>query len=166
MNFADVAAIAAQGFAGFQSVAVLQQTLCATVPDERGVYLFLRLATDLPVFLAHSIGGRFKGKGPTVPVATLRTRWVVDTPVVYIGKAGSLTGDATLRSRLRQYLEFGLGKPVGHWGGRYIWQLADVGNLQVCWKPTPGADPAAVETDLIRQFKAIYGRRPFANLRG
>lgn len=137
---------------------------CAAIPAERGVYLMLRLATDPPIVLMHSTGGRFKGRDPSVPVTTLQARWVDGTPVLYIGKAGNLTGNATLRSRLLQYMEFGLGKPVGHWGGRSIWQLANSATLHVCWKLTPTAAPSVVERDLIQQFVAVYGKRPFANL--
>lgn len=38
--------------------------------------------------------------------------------MVYIGKAGT-----TLRKRLNQYLKFGNRQNIGHWGGRYIWQI-------------------------------------------
>ena len=64
-------------------------------------------------------------------------------------------------------LQFGRGAPVGHWGGRLVWQLEDAERLVVCWKPvTDHRDPGAVETALIRSFKLAHGgRRPFGNLR-
>ena len=73
--------------------------------------------------------------------------------------------EATLRSRILQYLKFGQGKPVGHKGGRYIWQLSDAEELLFCWKPLPTDEPEDVESMLISEFKHQYaGKRPFANL--
>ncbi|MFL5802393.1 MAG: hypothetical protein ACJ8CR_11730 [Roseiflexaceae bacterium] len=135
------------------------------MPRERGIYLILRLANAPPIFLPHSAGGHFKGKDPSVDVTILQRNWLDKPIVVYIGKAGSQNGKATLKKRLWQYMEFGLGKPVGHRGGRYIWQLADVKDLLVCWKPTLFVDPAVIEKHLIQAFQAKYGRPPFANLR-
>lgn len=80
--------------------------------------------------------------------------------MIYIGKA------AVLRDRLRGYMRFGEGKPAPHWGGRYIWQLADAKSLLVCWKATPDEAPRLVERRLIQEFCAQYGKRPFANLSG
>lgn len=89
-----------------------------------------------------------------------------DTIVVYIGKAGTATAQATLYSRLGQYLKFGQGENIGHYGGRYIWQLEDSHNLLVCWKKLPDNDPREVERKLIESFKLQYnGKRPFANLK-
>ena len=55
--------------------------------------------------------------------------------------------------------------PVGHRGGKQIWQLADSSHLLVAWKPT--ADGAAVPTELelLAAFRQAYGRLPFANMR-
>jgi len=94
----------------------------------------------------------------------LRANWVEGTPVVYIGKAGDPGSAATLRSRLGQYFKFGAGRNIGHWGGRYIWQLADAQDLIVCWLPLPHGLPSETETQLIQQFRNKYGTRPFANL--
>jgi len=89
---------------------------------------------------------------------------VDDTIVVYIGKAGKDGSSATLQSRLRQYFGFGQGKNVGHWGGRFIWQLKNSADLVVCWKALPTTDPRTVEADLIQDFVSKFSQRPFANL--
>jgi hypothetical protein len=109
-------------------------------------------------------GGWFKKRNPTVSHDILTAHWVDAAHVLYIGKAGASDGSATLRSRLRQYLAFGSGKAIGHWGGRLIWHLPDSENLVVCWKITPDEVPRAVEQRLIQDFVKSYGRRPFANL--
>ena len=61
-------------------------------------------------------------------------------------------------------MDFGAGKPIGHRGGRYIWQLPGADKLQVCWMPTPNEELKYVESRLIQEFKSLYGKRPFANL--
>jgi len=94
----------------------------------------------------------------------LKAKWVSKAAVVYIGKAGGKRGHAALRSRIQQYLAFGRGEPVGHWGGRYIWQLKDSKDLLLCWRPTPRSDPRQWEKKLLRQFEETCGKLPFANL--
>jgi hypothetical protein len=127
------------------------------MPRSGGVYVIVRASTMDPAFLASSSGGRFKDKDPTVSKPALHANWVPGAEVVYIGKANQL------RRRLRQYTDFGSGKPVGHWGGRLIWQLADSLELLVAWKETPGMVPAAVEAGLLSEFRAEHGKPPFAN---
>jgi hypothetical protein len=164
-DFENLSSIRRAGFQGFVTISDLQISACRDVSSERGIYLILRPISTSPIFLLHSAGGHFKGKDPTVASAVLQVCWLYKAIVMYIGKAGSLSGNATLKSRLWQYMQFGLGMPVGHRGGRYIWQLADVKDLLVCWKPTPSEDPRVIEKYLIQAFRAKYGKRPFANLR-
>lgn len=135
------------------------------IPAVRGVYVLLRISTHAPVFLEEGTGGFFKGKDPNVSLEVLRQNWVETSPVVYIGKAGDPGQAATLRSRLWQYLRFGIGANVGHWGGRYIWQLEDAEDLLVCWLPLPDGTPSELESALIDTFRQEYGVRPFANLK-
>ena len=60
---------------------------------------------------------------------------------------------------------FGQGKPVGHWGGRLIWQLEDAKDLIVCWKVLEKEEPREEEKKMIQAFKKQHeGKRPFANL--
>jgi len=92
-------------------------------------------------------------------------KWIDEAHVLYIGKADA--GSASARGisvRLDEYLRFGQGEPIGHWGGRYLWQLAGTDQLLVCWKPCP--DPSDEETRLLDLFRSEYGTLPFANLKG
>jgi len=162
MNFSTIADIRNRGFSGFLSISALQKSKCSDVPNEPGVYLILRSGAALPKFLDASIGGHFKGNNPTVAARTLESRWLENTPVLYIGKAGPRT--ATLRSHLWQYLRFGQGQRVGHWGGRYIWQLRESCDLIVCWKITALDSPRMIEKALMNEFKQAHGKLPFANL--
>ncbi len=144
--------------AGFLGFTPLLQLDAKSIPKSPGVYAVLRTKQSEPEFLAISTGGHFKGKDPTVDIAVLQPNWVPDTDTLYIGKATSL------HARLGQYAKFGAGRPIGHWGGRYIWQLADSAEVLACWLPTSD-NPAFVESQLIAQFVSLHGMRPFANLR-
>lgn len=151
------------GFSGFVAVGQLKKRI-DVVPAEQGVYAVLYAAGKEPEFVQRGTGGFFRGD-PNVPVSELKANWVNGADIIYIGKAGGEGVKATLRSRLSQYMKFGSGKPVGHKGGRYIWQLADADNLVVCWKVL-NTDPRDYERQMISDFKAAYaGNRPFANLK-
>lgn len=165
LDFKSIDNLRRNGFSGFVSVAALRQDL-TQIPDIRGVYMVVRKIGSRPQFRATGSGGHYKGTDPNVPIEKLRMNWVDETCVLYIGKAGDEYSQATLRSRLRQYLQFGAGKPRGHKGGRYIWQLEDAEDLLFCWKPLPSGNPPKEETALLAAFKCQYeGRLPFANLK-
>ncbi len=73
-----------------------------------------------------------------MPVSVLSSRWHATTDVLYIGKATSL------RSRVGQLVRFGGGSPVGHWGGRYLWQVAGSAEFLVAWRAA--ADPGLMKS--------------------
>ena len=165
MNLDSIEDLKAQGFVGFKPIKELRAD-CSCIPKIKGVYLFLRAEPNAaPDFVALGTGGHFREKDPNVSLEILTANWVSNRLIVYIGKAGGGGKKATLHSRLQQYIRFGLGKPVGHWGGRYIWQLKDAAELSACWKTLPDDEPGLVESDLIRQFSQAFGQRPFANLK-
>lgn len=154
----EISQYMAEGFDGFIRVAELRDSMFL-LPEEAGVYVVLRSSQAEPQFLEKGTGGFFKGKNPNVSIAELIENYVYDTKTLYIGKA------TNLRKRVGQLLRFGQGASVGHWGGRYLWQLADSANLAIAWKPTPNCDPRIVEAGMIQDFISLYGKRPFANLK-
>ena len=156
MTFNDIDEIKKAGFTGFKQMSELFLD-SSMLPDNNGVYLVLNIDNKPGEFLTVGSGGHFKGKDPNISLAELKSNWVDNTKVVYIGKATSL------RSRLRQYFSFGQGKNIGHYGGRLIWQIKYSKDLVVCWKSLT-TDPREFEADLIQQFVKTYGCRPFANL--
>lgn len=159
VSFEQIDELHANAFVGFKSI----NELCLDsrlIPDTKGVYLILNFNTKPIEFLAIGSGGFFKGKNPNVEISELQSNWVEKTIVVYIGKATSL------RKRLGQYFSFGQGKNIGHYGGRYIWQLKNSKDLIVCWKSLTNSDPRELEKELIKLFVSKFGKKPFANLTG
>lgn len=164
MDFEHIGRLNEFGFVGGIRIADLQVS-CRNLPQERGVYLVTRKNKHPATFVKSSTGGHFKKRDPSVPDPVLKERWLARPRVIYIGKAGGNAKRSTIQDRLNWFMQFGLGRRCAHWGGRYIWQLADAKDLVVYWKTTPRADPRQVEKALLREFIQKYGRLPFANLR-
>jgi hypothetical protein len=156
------AALEAIGFAGWKTWGQLRADDLALVPRGPAVYVVYRADLGEPEFLASNPGGRFKEQDPMIAVDVLQAKWVPGAEVVYIGKAD----DAG--RRLKQFARFGAGEPVGHWGGRYIWQLADSDELLVGWHAISWEERARdYEKRLLTRFSELHrGARPFANLTG
>ncbi len=169
MIFDSIEQIKNGGFIGFMTTGDLYE--CSNfVPDERGIYMVLHTENSLPKFKLKGTGGYFKKKDPNVDLDYLNNRWVMESPVLYIGQAGGIRNgkwsEATLRKRITAFVRFGNGHDIGHYGGRLIWQIPNNTKLILCWKPLPNkiADPRQVEKDMISKFESIYGKRPFANI--
>lgn len=150
------------GFAGFRS---FEQLDINRVPRAPGIYAVLKPEGFERVFLAKSSGARFKKRDPSLPHPALEDEWVQNADVLYIGKAGpGSTGNRGLRKHIQEFTDFGRGKPVGHWDGRLIWQLAHSQSLLIAWKELPASEVNSAEARYHAKFIGIYGRLPFANL--
>lgn len=165
MNFNDVNDIKKNGFSGFKTVNELWRDK-SCIPKIKGVYLVINPTYDKTKFISPGVGGFFKGKDPNISIEELKNNLVENSQIVYIGKAGSPSGNATLNTRIGQYLRFGETKNIGHWGGRLIWQLQNHADLIFCWKTTPKEDPREVEKQLLIAYLKQFSKRPFANLTG
>lgn len=120
MNFNNIEELKMFGFIGFKKMSELFED-SLIIPKIKGVYFVLNLDSKPLEFLEIGTGGYFKGKNPNISVDELKSNWIDNTIAVYIGKAGKDGSDATLQSRLRQYIKFGQGGNIGHYGGRLIW---------------------------------------------
>lgn len=164
------------GFTGFRPIAELDIN---RIPQKPGIFAVLRPggAADgrapgapppgsaQPKFLAKSTAGVFKKKDPTLKPEALAAEWVDGADVLYVGKAGpGSKGNRGLRRQIQEFVDFGLGKPPGHWDGRLIWQLAAANTLVIAWKELPVEQLAAAEAGYHAAFVEEYGRLPYANL--
>jgi hypothetical protein len=149
-----------RGYEGFVSFTDLRNGVLSQVPQTAGSYAVLAEGIK-PDFIEVSRGGHFKGKDPSVKISALRDKWVHGASVAYIGKTENL------QRRLREFCRFGAGAAIGHWGGRYLWQVACSDDWLVCWKVCEGNETALeAESGLLKAFgEAHGGRLPFANLR-
>jgi hypothetical protein len=161
--YSTVGSIRDAGFTGFFPIAALWANH-SLIPAVKGVYMIVEPFDIYPKFLEKGVGGFFKMKDPNICITDLAGHWIQGCKVLYVGKAGGASSRATLRSRLKQYLDFGKGKPVGHYGGRLIWQLEHHQELLVLWKAMPNSDPREEELQLNENFRKHYGRLPYANL--
>jgi hypothetical protein len=118
-----------------------------------------------PVFLPQGTGGRLKAKNPNAATSELEERWVAQSRVLYLGKAGAPGESGTLHERIKHASQFGRGRRVAHWGGRLIWQIGGSADLLIRWRATPNEVPRRVEQHLIRKLVSHYSMLPFANLR-
>jgi len=161
----SVVGLERQGLTGFLAVSELRASRLAEVPESPGVYVVLRPLSSSPTFLERSHGGWFKGTDPTVARTILKEKWVTGANLIYVGKTtkGS-AGRTHLRDRLTKLLAYGSGKPVGHKGGRYLWQVEGADEFLVAWRVAE--DPTTEENQILSDFSAAYGSYPFANIAG
>jgi hypothetical protein len=150
------------GFTGFRPLRDLEIN---RIPQKPGIFAVLRPAGYRPQFLARSTAGVFKKKDPTLKAEALDAEWVDGADVLFVGKAGpGSKGNRGLRRQIQEFVDFGEGKPPGHWDGRLIWQLAAAGSLIMAWKELPVEQLTAAEAGYHAAFVEEYGRLPYANL--
>ena len=97
MGFQSTQWIKNQGFDGFKTIDELRASKLTPVPKFPGDYLILKNHITKPEFLAKSPAGCFKGKDPSIDPVELSTRWISESPILYIGKAGSSGSRSTFK---------------------------------------------------------------------
>ncbi|MEO8610928.1 MAG: hypothetical protein ABI690_23730 [Chloroflexota bacterium] len=159
MDFENISTLPEYGYCSPVSLADLIDADCQQVPDRGGVYVVVREPSTPPQFLIESPAGHFDDRNPTVAETELLRNWVDQVVILYVGETDNL------RRRFKQFIRFGHGQPVGHWGGRYLWQLEDSANLCLSWKLTPDENPVDLKRRLLKTFRVRYSKLPFANLK-
>ena len=151
-----------EGFSGFRPIDALD---AMRIPQGTGLFAVLAPEGFQPRFLKKSTAGVFKKKDPSLPEAAMAAEWVATAAVLYLGKAGpGSKRNRGLRRQIQEFLDFGQGKPPGHWDGRLVWQLADAEKLVIAWKELPAEQLTKAEADYHTAFIEEYGQLPFANL--
>lgn len=151
-----------EGFSGFRPIDKLD---AMRIPQGTGLFAVLAPEGFQPRFLRKSTAGVFKRKDPSLPEAALAAEWVDSAAVLYLGKAGpGSKGNRGLRRQIQEFLDFGQGKPPGHWDGRLVWQLAETERLLIAWKELPAEQLSKAEADCHSAFIEGYGKLPYANL--
>ena len=163
INFNNKADLINFGFEGFISYSELNMNEDSYLPEERGIYFVLNPDYQNPEFINPGVCGKHKGKNPNYNIEYLKKKYVKDVQVMYIGKAGGTGLDATLQSRIKDYLACSRNSTCSHSGGRSIWQLKNYNELVFCWQTLENIEPGKRENELIEEFESQFGKIPFAN---
>jgi len=131
---------------------------CSSIPDQPGTYIVVCGEQFVPHFVEPGTGGSYRGRDPNVAIAALQEKWVADSRILYVGRA------ANLRRRIRQYLRFGRGESVSHWGGRFIWQLRNTEELLIGYVVLANGNHVSYERLLLNEYYNKHRKLPFANL--
>jgi hypothetical protein len=159
------------GFAKSKSVFEFKKTVSGhsfNVPKKSGIYVIVYEGAGMPKFKSTGTGPRmYRDRFVNISIKKLKNKWVnfngKKDKIVYIGKAGP-SKNRTLNRRIKEYIKFGSGKEANHYGGRYVWQIAEQGRLAVCWKISK--NPGEEEKMMLKNFKEEHGGRlPFANIK-
>ena len=152
-----------EGFEGFHLVGQLHAERCEGLPDAAGIYAIVRETPGPPEFMARSTAPVYRGEDPSRPVEELMARWVPGAELLYLGLAAGPGVRNLLKQRVKRMLRFGHGRVVGHWGGRFVWQLLDRAALRVAWNVTGDADAGERIGFILARFVEKHGVLPFAN---
>lgn len=156
---------------GFELLGTIGELLRFGLPTDRilqqcGVYAVTLPAGFTPRFLTPE---EALEKGNVIRPRQedyLREKWVRDVDVVYYGIAG-LKSCRTLAERLDDLLRHSSGKTSTrgpHSGGEILWQLSGSDDLSIWAISTDGPPaPKTLETALLRTFKKVKRKLPFAN---
>ena len=134
-----------------------------------GVYIVIYKKSGIPIFKNPGSGPKiWHERVVNVPEDKLINKWVDfkngEDRIIYIGKADGSGYTSTLSYRINLYKLFGSGRNVSHYGGRYIWQIANKNDLEVYYKEVK--NPRSEENKLLLSFRKEHDQKlPFANLK-
>ena len=155
------------GFVGFVPLKDWDESrvVGVTQSEGEGVYVVVRDATDVPIFLDEH---HRKPRPKRWSAAAAADRWVPGVQVLYFGKGPLRSSTAKRRKglacRVGELQRHGYRGGANHYGGKLLWQIDDADALLIAWKPLAEGESAAIESGRIRGFDRIMGRQPFANV--
>jgi hypothetical protein len=94
----------------------------------------------------------------------LLNKWVPETEILYLDRAGDDTKKCSLRRRITDLVRHSQGKTTDqgpHRGGELLWQLKGYENFELGYLPTD--TPEEFEKSLLVWFYSRTGRVPYAN---
>ena len=150
------------GFYGFLSIQYLHTHGFSSISNKNGVYMVC-----IPQVFSKKILGSttaieaYKEQSLLYTVEELERKWVEESDILYIGKAGSKSNH--LQQRIRQFVRYAYSEGNNHRGGRALWQLENCHSLLIGYKEV--LDAREAERSLICEFQTKFGKRPFANFR-
>ena len=157
------------GFRGSLSIGSLQEAtsqirllprmIMSKIPNSPGVYVII----TPPEFIFSLREEVIRGKHLHLfAKADMPERWVKDTDIIYIGRAGGSDIIKNLPDRIKLLIRHSLGKTTLHRGGQDIWLLEQDGSFLLYWKGCD--DPKTMERNLLEEFKIQHhGKLPFGN---
>ena len=161
-NFNSIQFLKNEGFKGFISYRNLNMNE-GSISERPGIYFVINTNYKKPEFINPGVCGSHKGKNPNYSIEYLKKKYVKNAQVMYIGKAGGTGVNATLQSRIKDYLACSRNLTCSHSGGRSIWQLKNYKDLIFCWQILENVEPVKRENELIEEFENEFGKIPFAN---
>ncbi len=152
--------LVAYGFQGFTKLCFLQEAFLKQVPEQPGLFAILRKDDADPGFLELPEARALPPSAWRIDTASLRSRWIVDASVLYLGEASQASREHSLRDAIRQ-----LCWPSKHQTspltrhGQLVWYVRGSQEFEAAWcvAPTHSFD------QLLEEFEGAHGAVPFAN---
>ena len=153
------------GFMGFVTIRELQSTTYRSAElNKRGLYVVVCPRDYKPDFIDFDKARRSRSVIKPWSRDKLLKKWVPETEILYLDRAGDDTRQCSLRSCITDLVRHSQGKTTDqgpHIGGELLWQLKGYENFELGYLPTD--TPEAFEKSLLVWFYSRTGRVPYAN---
>ena len=153
------------GFTGFSTIRELQATTIRKPElSKRGLYVVVCQEDYKPDFIDLEKVRRNRNVIKPWSQNKLLKKWVPETEILYLDRAGDDKKQCSLRRRITDLVRHSQGKTTDqgpHIGGELLWQLRGYENFELGYFPTD--KPEEFERSLLAWFYSKTGRVPYAN---